>query len=45
MNAVTEDTVKYFLSDDKIPAHWYNIQADLFTPLLSTINCQLLPNF
>jgi tryptophan synthase beta chain len=38
MNAVTEDTVKYFLSDDKIPTHWYNIQADLPTPLLPPLH-------
>lgn len=26
-------TVKYLLPDDKIPTHWYNIQADLPKPL------------
>jgi tryptophan synthase beta chain len=30
---MVDDTVKYFLSDDKIPTHWYNIQADLPAPL------------
>jgi len=26
------DTIKYFLSEDRIPRAWYNIQADLPTP-------------
>ncbi len=30
---MADDTVKYLLSDDKIPTHWYNIQADLPKPL------------
>jgi tryptophan synthase beta chain len=30
---VADATVKYFLSEDNIPTHWYNIQADLPTPL------------
>ncbi|HBB35848.1 MAG TPA: TrpB-like pyridoxal phosphate-dependent enzyme [Cyanobacteria bacterium UBA9273] len=27
------DTIKYLLSEDQMPAAWYNIQADLATPL------------
>jgi tryptophan synthase beta chain len=27
------DTIKYLLSEDQMPTAWYNIQADLSTPL------------
>lgn len=29
---MSQDTVKYLLSEDDIPKHWYNIQADLPEP-------------
>jgi tryptophan synthase beta chain len=32
------DTVKYTLPEDRIPKHWYNIQADLKTPLAPTLH-------
>ncbi len=34
----SDKTVKYFLSEDKIPTHWYNIQADLPKPLLPPLH-------
>lgn len=30
---MSQDTVKYLLSEDDIPKHWYNIQADLPEPV------------
>ncbi|MDF5732987.1 MAG: TrpB-like pyridoxal phosphate-dependent enzyme [Rhizonema sp. PD38] len=32
------DTVKYILSEDKMPTAWYNIQADLPTPMPPVLN-------
>ena len=32
------DSVKYFLSEDRLPKHWYNIQADLPKPLPQVLN-------
>jgi tryptophan synthase beta chain len=32
------DTVKYTLPEDRIPKRWYNIQADLKTPLAPTLH-------
>jgi tryptophan synthase beta chain len=34
----SDSTVKYLLSEDKIPTHWYNIQADLPKPLLPPLH-------
>lgn len=32
------DTIKYVLSEDQMPTAWYNIQADLPTPMPPTLN-------
>ncbi len=32
------DRVKYLLPEDRLPRHWYNIQADLKTPLAPIIH-------
>ena len=32
------DTIKYMLSEDQMPTAWYNIQADLPTPMLPVLN-------
>ena len=32
------DRVKYLLSEDRLPTHWYNIQADLKTPLAPVLH-------
>ncbi len=32
------DTIKYLLSEDQMPTAWYNIQADLSTPLPAVLH-------
>ena len=32
------DSVKYFLDEEHLPKHWYNIAADLPEPLAPTLH-------
>jgi len=34
------ETIKYTLTEDQMPQAWYNIQADLPTPLLPVLHPQ-----